>query len=98
LTLALVRRRFKLSFDLEAVWKSFAASTVMAIVVWFTQYVFYSRFLIPAYSVVGAITYLIGPRLLTAASPTDTQLAVQFLGKRYKPLVNLVRTIFGSQV
>jgi len=97
LTLALVRRRMRLSFDLEAFWKSFAASTAMAIAVWLTQYVFYNRLLLPAYVIVGAVTYLIGLRLLKAVHPADAQLAVEFLGKRYEPLVNLAGKILGIQ-
>ena len=96
LTLALVRRRIRLSFDLEALWKSFAASIAMAIIVWLTQYVFYNRLLLPAYIIVGAVTYLIGLRLLRALRPADIQLGMQFLGKRYEPLVNLVGKILGN--
>jgi len=96
LTLTLVRCHIRLSFDLDALWKSFAASTAMAIIVWLTQYVFYSRLLLPAYIIVGAVTYLIGLRLLRALRPADIQLGIQFLGKRYEPLVNLVGKILGS--
>ena len=96
LTLALVRRRITLSFDLEALWKSFAASIAMAIMVWLTQYVFYNRLLLPVYIIVGAITYLIGLRLLKALRPADRELAVVFLGRQYEPLVNLVWKILGN--
>jgi O-antigen/teichoic acid export membrane protein len=97
LTLALVRRRIRLSFDLEAFWKSFVASIVMAVMVWLTQYVFYNRLLLPAYVIVGAVTYLVGLRLLKAVHPADAQLAVESLGKRYEPLVNLAGKILGIQ-
>jgi O-antigen/teichoic acid export membrane protein len=97
LTLALVRRHIRLSFDLEAVWKSFAASIAMTVIVWLTQYVFYKRLLLPAYIMVGAVAYLTGLRLLKAVRPADVQLAVQFLGKRYEPLVNLAGKILGIQ-
>ena len=96
LTLALAKRHIRLSFDLEALWKSFAASIPMAIMVWLIQYVFYNRLLFPAYVMVGAVTYLIGLRLLRALRPADRQLAVVFLGKQYEPLVNLVWEILGN--
>jgi hypothetical protein len=96
LTLALVRRHIRLSFDLEALWKSFTASTAMAIIVWLTQYVFYDRLLLPAYIIVGTVTYLVGLRLLRALRTADFQLAVEFLGKRYEPLVNIVGRILGA--
>jgi hypothetical protein len=76
---------------LRPFWKSFAASIAMAIMVWLTQYVFYNRLLLPAYVTVGDVTYLIGLRLLRAV-----RLAVQFFGKRYEPLVNLVGKILEN--
>jgi len=96
LTLALVKRHIRLSFDLEALWKSFAASVAKAILVWLVQYVFYNRLLFPAYVMVGAVTYMIGLRLLRALRPADRQLAVVFLGKQYEPLVNLVWGVLGN--
>jgi len=68
----------------------------MAIIVWLTQYVFYNRLLLPAYIIVGAVTYLIGLRLLKAPRTTDYQLALEFLGKRYEPLVYLVWRILSN--
>jgi O-antigen/teichoic acid export membrane protein len=97
LPLALVRRRIRLSFDLEAFWKSFAASTAMAVIVWLTEYVFYNRLLLPAYILIGAVTYLAGLRLLRTIRPADAELALHFLGKRYEPLVNLVGKVLGIQ-
>jgi O-antigen/teichoic acid export membrane protein len=96
LTLALVRRHISLSFDLDALWKSLAASTAMAIVVWLTQFVFYNRLLLPAYVIVGTVAYLIGLRLLRALRTTDFQLAVEILGKRYEPLVNILGRMMGA--
>lgn len=49
LTPAPVRRQIRLSFDLEAFWKSFGASMGMIIVVCLAQYVSYNRLLLPAY-------------------------------------------------
>jgi len=96
LTLALVRREIKLSFDLEAFWKSFAASIGMAIAVWVAQYAAYSRLLLPAYVMIGGCTYLAGLRLLKAIHPADVQLAKQFLGKRYEWPVNLLGKLLQS--
>jgi O-antigen/teichoic acid export membrane protein len=96
LTLVLVRRHISLSFDLEALWKSFVASTAMGIVVWLTQFVFYNRLLLPAYVIVGTVAYLIGLRLLRAVRAADLQLAVEILGKRYEPLVNTIGKVLGA--
>jgi len=97
LTLALVSRRMKLSFDLEAFWKSFAASIAMVMVVWLAQYVFYNGLLLPAYAILGGCTYLAGLRLLRAIHPADVQLAKQFLGRRYESLVNLLGMILQTR-
>jgi O-antigen/teichoic acid export membrane protein len=96
LTLALVRREIKLSFDLEAFWKSFAASIGMVIAVWLGQYVAYSRLLLPAYVMLGTFTYLVGLRLLKAIQPADVELAKQILGKRYEFYVNLLSKILQA--
>ena len=97
LTLALVRRCMRLSFDLEAFWKSFAASIAMVIVVWLAQYVSYNRLLLPAYAILGGGTYLAGLRLLRAIHSADVQLAKEFLGRRYESLVNLLGMILQTR-
>jgi O-antigen/teichoic acid export membrane protein len=96
LTLALVRHEIKLSFDLEAFWKSLAASIGMVIAVWLAQYVAYSRLLLPAYVIVGGCTYLGGLRLLKAIHPADVDLVRQALGKRYEFAVNLLSKILQT--
>jgi O-antigen/teichoic acid export membrane protein len=94
LTLLLARRQIKLSLDLEAFWKSLAASTAMTIVVWLAQQFSYSRLLLPAYVVLGACTYVAGLRLLRAINTADVELAKQFCGKRYEvPLKVLSRIL-----
>jgi len=90
LTLALVRREIRLSFDLEAFWKSLAAGAGMVIAVWLAHYAAYSRYLLLGYVMVGGLAYLAGLRLLRAIHPSDVQLVKQFLGKRYEPLINLL--------
>jgi O-antigen/teichoic acid export membrane protein len=96
LTLALVKRDVELSFDLEAFWKSFAASIGMIILVWFAQYVAYSRLLLPVYVMIGTFTYLAGLRMLKAVHPTDVDLARQVLGERYMFLVNFLSKILQT--
>jgi O-antigen/teichoic acid export membrane protein len=96
LTLALVRRQIRLSFDLEAFWKSVAAGAGMVIVLWLAQYAAYSRYLLLGYVLVGGLAYLMGLRLLRTIHPSDVQLAKQFLGKRYEPLINLLSKLLQT--
>jgi len=93
LTLTLARRKIRLSIDVEAFWKSLAASTGMVVIVWLAQYVSYSKFLLPIYALLGGFTYLAGLRLLKAIHPADIQLAQQFVGKRYRSAINLLSRI-----
>ncbi len=95
-TLALVRREIRLTFDLEALWKSFAAGVGMIAAVWLFQYALYDRLLLPVYVVVGACTYLVGLRFLKAIHPADVELTKQFLGGRYERPVNLLSKILQT--
>jgi O-antigen/teichoic acid export membrane protein len=97
LTLALARRQIRLSFDLEALWKSSAASISMVIVVWFVQYVSYNRDMLPAYVLLGGLTYLAGLRVLKAIHASDVQLAKQFLGRRYESPINLLSKVLRAE-
>lgn len=97
LTLALAGRRIRLSFDLEALWKSSAASIAMAIAVWLAQYVSYNRDLLPAYALLGGVVYLAGLRLLKAIHASDVHLAKQFLGRRYEPEINLLSKVLRAE-
>ncbi len=96
LTLALARTRLRISIDREALWKSFAASLVMAGVVWLAQEFWYDKHLLPVYVVLGACAYLIGLRLLRAIRPSDIQLAKQSFGKRYWTPINILSKILMS--
>jgi O-antigen/teichoic acid export membrane protein len=97
LTLVLVRHRIRLSFDLEAVWKSFAASAGMAIVVWLAQYAYYNRLMLPVYVLIGGCSYLAGLRLLRAVHRADVELVREFLGKRWEAPVKLLSKILETR-
>jgi O-antigen/teichoic acid export membrane protein len=98
LTLALAGRRIRLSFDLEALWKSSAASIAMAIAVWLAQYLSYNRDLLPAYALLGGAVYLVGLRLLKAIHASDVELTKQFLGRRGESLINLLSKILQAEL
>jgi hypothetical protein len=52
-TIIALRNKIKLSFDVEAFWKSLLASTVMAMAVAAIQTYHYSKYLLPAYVFTG---------------------------------------------
>jgi len=84
LTFLVLNKKLRLQLDLEAMWKSLVAGTVMAIVVFAVQISLYSRFLLPLYALVGALTYLASLRILHAIKPSDAELIRQYLGPRFK--------------
>jgi O-antigen/teichoic acid export membrane protein len=97
LTLAIASREIKLSFDREALWKSFIAGIAMVVVVWLAQQVCYNRSLLPAYAMLGTCTYLAGLRLLRAVHRPDVELAGQVLGKRYEMPVRMFSKILETR-
>ena len=82
LTVFVVSRKMTLQVDIVAVTKNLFASTIMAIVLVAIQLIIYSKFLLPAYVLIGAIVYLILLRLLRAVEPADLSLLRGFLGQR----------------
>ena len=81
-----LRNRIRLSFDMEAFWKSLLASTVMAIGVAASQTYHYSKFYLPIYALIGGAIYLVMLRLTNAIKPEDVHLMEEYLGPRLGPL------------
>jgi len=83
LTIYMLRREMNLNFDGEALWKSWAASIPMAVLVLSMQYVCYNKFLLPIYILAGATVYLLMLRILNAGKPRDFALMKLYVGKRF---------------
>jgi hypothetical protein len=72
----------------------------MAAVLAFAQMLIYSRILLPAYMVLGAVVYLILLRMLKAVRRHDVELIERYLGPRLGFASRLLGTILvggGSQ-
>jgi O-antigen/teichoic acid export membrane protein len=93
LTIVILRRRIRLQLDLHAIVKSLIAGGIMASIVTIIQIPMYSRFLIPAYALVGAVTYLIMLRLLRAIGNEDIDLIRKYFGARLAFAANIVTSI-----
>jgi hypothetical protein len=63
--------------------KSVVASVAMALSMEAVQLLYYSRFLLPLYLVVGAVVYLLAMRALRAVNTADIELLQQTLGPRF---------------
>jgi len=98
LTVAVLRRMrlFAFGFDIEALWKSWFASSVMAVAVLGFQFLLYSKYLLPLYVLVGGIVYFVMLRFLGAVKAHDVHLVKVFAGRKFERLVDWMRLILIS--
>ena len=90
LTILMVGRKMELQVDIPAVAKNLLAGTVMAVLLIAIQLIIYSKLLLPAYVLIGAVVYLILLRLLRAVEPADLSLLRGFLGPTLSPVSNVL--------
>jgi hypothetical protein len=94
-TIAL-RRRISVGFDIEAFWKALVSSGVMTAVVVLAQAWYYSKYLLPAYVVLGGSVYFSMLLLLRAIKEQDVQLLGEYLGLRFRFVVRLMEKLVSS--
>jgi len=95
-TIIALRNKIRLSFDLEAFWKSLLASIVMALAVYDIQALYYSKFYLPIYILIGGVIYLAMLRVTNAIRPEDVRLTKEYLGPRFSPLVKRFEKLIVS--
>jgi len=83
-TIVFLRRELDIAIDQEALTKSLLAGVSMALVVLVVQVLFYNRFLLPIYVLIGGVTYLLALRWLHAIRNSDVELLKTFLGSRFE--------------
>lgn len=93
LTIVALRKRMPIKIDKAAVWKSWCAAIIMFVVVSLIEYMYFSRYLLPLYILVGGITYVIALRILKAVDESDMKLFRNLAGKRATPLVDILGKI-----
>ena len=81
-----------MSLDVDAIWKTLVAGTLMAGVLVIVQMIDYSSFLLPAYIVLGGATYLVVLRALKTIREED----VIFIGRYLGPRLNFVTRLFAA--
>ena len=84
-----------MQFDLDGIKKSLIAAIVMAVVVMVVEMQIYSKYLMPAYVIVGAVAYVVMLRLLRAIRKDDIQLIRGFLGPKLTFVGNLLNAILA---
>jgi O-antigen/teichoic acid export membrane protein len=91
----ILRRRMKLRFDLSAYGHTWVAAILMAVAVVAFEAVFYSKFLLPLYVVVGGVVFILCLRFLHAVKIEDLDLLSNFLGRRTRFIGNLLERVLG---
>ena len=95
LLILFLRKKFLVQFDLDGIKKSLIAAIVMAVVVMVVEMQIYSKYLMPAYVIVGAVAYVVMLRLLRAIRKDDIQLIRGFLGPKLTFVGNLLNAILA---
>jgi len=95
LTITALKGKIKLNLDNEALKKSVAASTIMALTVIAAETLHYDRLLLPGYILLGAATYTLALRALKAAKTEDIKLIRGYLGPRLGFLPDLATRLLG---
>ena len=97
LTWYFVRRKITVRLDFQAILKSLVASGGMALVMEALQLLYYSRFLLPVYLLVGLLAYLLAMRALKAMSTADIDLLRRTLGPRSSRMCDLLSRLVVAQ-
>jgi O-antigen/teichoic acid export membrane protein len=97
LTWYFVRHKISFKLDSQAILKSVLASGGMALAMEAFQLVYYSRFLLPAYVLVGLLVYILGMRALKAVGSADIDLLRHTLGPRFSAVCDLLSRIVVPQ-
>jgi O-antigen/teichoic acid export membrane protein len=84
ISLIILNRMLKLSLDIRAYGHAWVASIMMAAVTLTFERAIYSKYLLPAYVLTGAVTFLVSLRLLRALGTSDIELLSNFLPPRLR--------------
>lgn len=93
LTVVVLRKHVSVEFDKEAMWKGWIAAFIMMLVVWLVEHLFFSRYLVPLYVIVGGVVYVLALRIMKVVNEKDIQLLRDFMGERMAPLVDFLAKI-----
>jgi PST family polysaccharide transporter len=89
----ILRRKMTLDLDFPIITKTIFAGGVMAAVVLGIQFLWYSKFLLPVYLLVGVVVYLVMLRLLKTVEVTDLDLLRRFFGAKFAFISKILRWI-----
>jgi O-antigen/teichoic acid export membrane protein len=90
-----IKRKISFRVDFRLVVKTLVAGTVMAAIVAAMQLVYYSKFLLPLYGLVGAVVYFFMLRSLKIVEPADLDLLRDFVGRKFSIVSGLLTWILS---
>ena len=90
LTWYFVRRKISVKLDSQTIIKSIGSSVAMAGAMEGLQILYYSRYLLPVYVLVGLLVYLLAMRVLKAMTKADINLLQGVLGPRSQKICALL--------
>lgn len=90
LTWYFLRRKITVRLDSQAILKSMVSGACMALVLEGVQLMYYSRFLLPVYLVIGFLTYLLAMRALKAMDTADIDVLRYIIGPRFGRMCDLL--------
>ncbi|HYW01025.1 MAG TPA: oligosaccharide flippase family protein, partial [Candidatus Acidoferrum sp.] len=93
LQVLILRKKIALDLDLHTIAKTFIAGTVMVTVMLGIQFVYYNKFMLPVYLLLGGVAYLLMLRSLKAVTVEDMDLLRNFLGKRLSRICSIITWI-----
>jgi len=88
-----VARKITIKLHSQAILKSVVAGGALALAAEALQLLYYSKFLLPVYLLVGFLAYLLGMRALKAISTHDIDLLRRILGPRSGRICDLLRRL-----
>jgi O-antigen/teichoic acid export membrane protein len=95
LQVLILRKKITLDLDVNTIAKTFIAGTVMAVALLGVQLIYYNKFMLPAYILLGGAVYLLMLRSLKAVSLDDMNLLRSFLGKKLSLVCIIITWLLG---
>lgn len=92
-SLLILRRLIKLEFDMKAYFHAWVASGVMAVVVLLAQIIYYSKYLLPLYVLIGGSVFILGLRMLRTINRDDVELVSEFLPRRFRLVAKVMERV-----
>jgi O-antigen/teichoic acid export membrane protein len=91
-----LKSRIGVGFDVEAFWKALVSGGVMAVAVLLAQVHYYSKYLLPVYVILGGSIYFAMLLLLRAIKRQDVQLLGEYVGSRFRFIVQPLEKLITS--